>query len=170
MSLRQNIWTWQLKCGGFGQCILHPSSSEIVSHTGTTTITLSNSLNSSASASHSSRRGARLTQLGMDSRIGSSNMRSKCQPHNLAHLLADLYQVYFSSRIHRSYWPVPLQCMDFYMLLMGLRLQDWCGWPGDLWWNTIADISNEVQYAVGNTHWQASTITSLKQLSWRWWR
>ena len=163
---RWNVRAWWLKRGGFGPCILHPSSSKIISHTGATMITLSSSFGLSTSAFHSCWRGAKLTRSGADSRIGLLSTRSKYQFHSLAHL----HWEYSTSRPHHNYQPVPSWCMDFYTLLTALRLQDQCGQPGDLWWNGTADMSSEVQCKVGSTHSQVSTIASLKRLSWRWQR
>ena len=90
---------------------------------------------------------------GVDSRLGSLNMRSEFKFHGLVHLPANPRQEYFTSRIHHNYRPIPSWCMDFYTSLMALRLQDRCGQPGGLSWNDTVATSNEVQYGVGSTHW-----------------
>ena len=92
------------------------------------------------------------------------------QARSSVHLPADLYQEYSINKIHCSYQPALLQCTVCCTLLMALRPQDQCGWPGRLWWNDTAATLNGLLYGVESMPWQVLTIRSLKQPSWKWWR
>ena len=101
-------------------------------------------------------------------RIGSLSTRSKHKSHSAVSLLTDLHRAYSISATCRGRRPALSQCTVCYTLLMGLKRQDWCGRPGHLRWNSTAATSHEAPYGVGNMPWQASTIGSSKQPSWKW--
>jgi hypothetical protein len=107
---------------------------------------------------------------GKDSRIGSLSTRSEYRFRGSVHPLADPYQVYSISKVHRGCQLAPSQCTVCYILLMVLKPQDLCGQPGHLRWSGTAATSNEALCEVGNMPSQASTTGSSRRPSWRWQR